>query len=61
MSVPCLQALALRHVSYLDITTASIEVQVKIFDLSVITKLVLQGFLVGLLVDICDNDDPSLD
>lgn len=33
----------------------------QVLDLAVLAKHILDGLLVGLLVDVCDHDDPALD
>lgn len=46
---------------YLDVAASSVQIQMQILDLAILAKCVLNGFLVGFLVDVGDNDDPALD
>lgn len=47
--------------THLDVTASSIQVQVHVLDLAVLSKNILQRLLVGLLVDVGDDNDPALD
>ena len=47
--------------SYLDITCPSIKVQVDIFYLSILCKLVRDVLFGSFLVDVCDHYNPPLD
>lgn len=47
--------------TYLDVTASSVEVEVQVLNLAVLAELVLDGLLVGLLVDVGDHYDPALD
>jgi hypothetical protein len=47
--------------AYLYITSAPVEVQVQIFDLTKVGEFVLQVLLAGFLVHVCHYDDPAFD
>lgn len=47
--------------THLDVTASSIQVQVHVFDLAILSKNILQRLLVCLFVDIGDDNDPTLD
>lgn len=47
--------------TYLHIPRPPIQIQMQIFDLTKIRKLIRDILLAGLFMHICDNDDPSLD
>lgn len=47
--------------THLDITSSAIQIQMQVFDLSIIRKTIVQIFLAGFLMDISDDNDPALD
>lgn len=45
----------------LDVTASPVQVEMQILDLAKLAKLVLDGFLIGLLVYVGHHDDPAFD
>ena len=50
-----------REESHLYVAASSVEGQMQVLDLAVLAEHVVDGLLVGLLVDAGDDDDPALD
>jgi len=46
---------------YLNISCASVQVQVNVLDLAIFSEFVLDIFLGGLLMNTCNQQDPTLD
>lgn len=47
--------------TYLDVTASPIKREMQVLDLAVLAEFVVDDLLIGLLVDVCDDDDPALD
>lgn len=55
--LPCLDSVSS---DYLDVSSAAIQIQVHILDLAILSELVQDILLSGLLVNSCDQHNPAL-